>query len=89
MKDSVCKRVLMEAKGIGEKVADCVCLYGLRHICAYPIDTWMRKLIDQVYGGSFNVGALQTCAGYVQQLQFYYFRSNEKKIVKQSSEVKQ
>lgn len=67
--------LLMEAKGIGTKVADCICLYGLHQMEAYPIDTWMRKIIDQVYGGNFDTLPYEKCAGYVQQLQFYYFRS--------------
>lgn len=79
----IAKKILMEATGIGVKVADCICLFGLRHTNAYPIDTWMRKLIDRVYGGEFNLVAYQMWAGYVQQLQFYYFRSNQKEIVKQ------
>lgn len=69
------KRGLMQAKGIGTKVADCICLYGLHHMEAYPIDTWMKKLIENVYDGHFDVTPYQKCAGYVQQLQFYYYRS--------------
>lgn len=71
----VAKRLLMEAKGIGSKVADCICLYGLQHFEAYPIDTWMKRLIDDVYSGSFDITPYAPCAGYVQQLQFYYYRS--------------
>lgn len=72
------KQLLMMTKGIGNKVADCVCLYGLQHFEAYPIDTWMKKLIDDVYGGHFDTTPYASCAGYVQQLQFYYYRSLKK-----------
>lgn len=69
------KKLLMEAKGIGSKVADCICLYGLQRFEAYPIDTWMKRLIDDVYSGSFDTTPYSDCAGYVQQLQFYHYRS--------------
>lgn len=71
------KRLLMQVKGIGTKVADCICLYGLNQTQAYPIDTWMKKLINQVYHGAFDESPYKMCAGYVQQLQFFYFRSKE------------
>ena len=29
--------------GIGKKVANCVCLFGLHHIDAFPVDTWIEK----------------------------------------------
>ena len=48
------KKLLMMTKGIGNKVADCICLYGLQHFEAYPIDTWMKKLIDDIYSGHFD-----------------------------------
>ena len=31
--------------GIGVKVANCVCLYGLHHIDAFPVDTWIQKIL--------------------------------------------
>ncbi len=35
--------------GIGEKVANCVCLFGLHHIDAFPVDTWIRKILLREY----------------------------------------
>ncbi len=35
--------------GIGEKVANCVCLFGLHQIEAFPIDTWIRKILLREY----------------------------------------
>lgn len=72
------KDLNMMTKGIGNKVADCICLYGLQHFEAYPIDTWMKKLIDDIYSGHFDTTPYASCAGYVQQLQFYYYRSLKK-----------
>ena len=35
--------------GIGKKVANCVCLYGLHHISAFPVDTWIEKILMNQY----------------------------------------
>lgn len=35
--------------GIGEKVANCICLFGLHHIDAFPVDTWIKKILLQEY----------------------------------------
>ncbi len=35
--------------GIGEKVANCVCLFGLHHVEAFPVDTWIRKILIREY----------------------------------------
>lgn len=40
---------LMQFYGIGEKVANCICLFGLHHIEAFPVDTWIKKILDREY----------------------------------------
>jgi len=35
--------------GIGEKVANCICLFGLHHIDAFPVDTWIKKILLKEY----------------------------------------
>lgn len=35
--------------GIGKKVADCVCLFGLHHIEAFPVDTRIRQVLMREY----------------------------------------
>lgn len=35
--------------GIGKKVANCVCLFGLHHIDAFPVDTWIEKILMEHY----------------------------------------
>ncbi|MEJ6604033.1 MAG: DNA glycosylase [Opitutaceae bacterium] len=36
--------------GVGEKIADCVSLFGLGHPQAFPVDTWMIKSMARRYG---------------------------------------
>lgn len=35
--------------GIGKKVANCVCLFGLHHVEAFPVDTWIEKILLEQY----------------------------------------
>lgn len=35
--------------GIGKKVANCICLFGLHHIDAFPVDTWIQKILEEHY----------------------------------------
>lgn len=35
--------------GIGKKVANCICLFGLHHIGAFPVDTWIEKILMEHY----------------------------------------
>lgn len=41
---------LMSLPGVGEKVADCVALFGLGHLEAFPVDTWIIKAMARRYG---------------------------------------
>ena len=36
---------LMELKGVGEKVADCVLLFGAGHGDAFPVDVWVERMM--------------------------------------------
>ena len=40
---------LIQIKGIGPKVANCIMLYGFHFMESYPIDTWMKKIIAEDY----------------------------------------
>lgn len=75
LNDSQAKKTLMAMKGIGEKVANCILLFGLHRMDSYPRDVWVNRLIDDVYHGDFDPGKYAGFAGYVQQLQFYQYRN--------------
>lgn len=72
--DAKAKATLISMKGIGEKVANCIMLFGLHRMNSYPRDVWMNRLIDDVYHGEFDTSKYAEFAGYVQQLQFYHYR---------------
>lgn len=68
-------RALMTIKGVGPKVAACACLFGFAHYESFPIDVWIKKVIDKYYPEDFNTDVFGKHAGIVQQYLFYYERS--------------
>lgn len=79
-KDDEAKKTLLSLTGVGEKVANCIMLFGLHRMNSYPMDVWINRLIDDVYGGKFDSSVYEGFAGYVQQLQFYYYRTLNKEV---------
>lgn len=65
---------LKRIRGIGDKVANCISLFGLHHIEAFPIDVWMKRALDEIYQNKFDPGQYEGYAGIVQQYMFYYIR---------------
>jgi len=47
---SAAKARLLELPGVGEKVADCVLLFGAGKLEAFPVDTWVLKSLARRYG---------------------------------------
>ena len=43
------KRGLMMLPGIGEKVADCVLLFSLGFTQAFPVDVWIKRVMENLY----------------------------------------
>ena len=43
------KAKLMTITGIGEKVANCVLLFGFHRFEAFPVDVWIRKVLARYY----------------------------------------
>jgi N-glycosylase/DNA lyase len=68
---------LMSIHGVGEKVANCIALYGLHHIDGFPVDVWIRRVLDEYYNGSFNKDRYHGYAGIIQQYMFYYIRNRK------------
>jgi len=64
--------ILMEQYGIGRKVADCICLFGLHHVGAFPVDTHVKQILELHYPQGFPLERYQGYAGILQQYMFYY-----------------
>lgn len=66
------KAELMRLPGIGTKVADCICLFGLHCLEAFPIDTHIRQVLERHYPDGFPYESFPGFAGILQQYIFYY-----------------
>ena len=77
------KAELMKIKGVGEKVANCVLLFGLGYRNAFPVDVWVKRIMEQVYFNedtpnekimAFAKENFGEYGGYAQQYLFHYAR---------------
>ena len=75
------KQELMRRNGIGEKVADCICLFSLGHLAALPIDVWIKRIFETLYLRrratyreirEFAHSYFGDSVGYAQQYLFHY-----------------
>ncbi len=62
-------------KGIGDKVANCVILFGLGMTDAFPRDVWIKRAVKEHYGCDFTPEIFTPNAGIAQQYMFYYRRA--------------
>lgn len=44
------KTLLKSLSGVGDKVADCILLYSLKHDQIIPLDVWVKRIMKQYYG---------------------------------------
>ena len=69
------RAVLKKLHGVGNKVADCVMLYGLNMHDSFPLDVWMKRAVALHYGPNFNPAVFSPYAGIAQQYIFHYVRN--------------
>lgn len=43
------KQILLQFPGVGEKVADCIMLFSLKQFSVFPIDVWVRRVMNELY----------------------------------------
>ncbi len=81
------KNKLMSVNGVGNKVSDCILLFGLNRANSFPIDVWIKRIIEHCYFGSeqrsidaigrFAADKFGDLGGYAQQYLFYWARENK------------
>lgn len=65
------RKELLKLCGVGEKVADCISLFALHYIEAFPVDTHMQDMLKR-YPDGFPFERYAGFAGILQQYAFYY-----------------
>lgn len=71
----ISKQELIKICGVGNKVSECVLLFGYHKMDAFPIDVWMKKALKEYYPNGLSKQIL-TCPGLAQQLLFHSKRNN-------------
>ena len=68
---------LMQIKGVGLKVASCALLFGFGKTDAFPVDVWVKRVLEKYYPDGLDIDNLGQNAGMIQQYLFYYERYNK------------
>ena len=68
---------LMQIKGVGLKVASCALLFGFNKTDAFPVDVWVKRVLEKYYPNGLDLDNLGDYAGMIQQYLFYYERYNK------------
>ncbi len=71
--------------GIGDKVANCILLFSMKQFDTFPVDVWVRRVMQELYVDKktkdadirkFAENKFGKLSGYAQQYLFYYAREN-------------
>ncbi len=77
---------LRRYSGVGPKVANCIALFSLGKMDRFPIDVWVRKVMNRLYGmdegnmkamADFAASHFGEYGGIAQQYLFYYITHNK------------
>ena len=78
------RKKLMEIKGVGQKVSDCVMLFSMNRKEVFPTDVWIKRVMEDIYfdGKETKISDIHDLAkekfgqyaGFAQQYLFHYAR---------------
>lgn len=80
------KKALMSINGVGNKVGDCILLFGLGRVDSFPVDVWIKRIMEYCYfDGEQSIETISEFAdkhfgdigGFAQQYLFFYARENK------------
>lgn len=92
IKDSgLLREELNKLPGVGDKVADCIMLFSMRRFNVFPVDVWVRRVMNELYIKAENEEKINkkqirnlaeekygNLAGIAQQYLFYWKRETDK-----------
>jgi len=79
------KKELLKITGVGPKVADCILLFSMQKTDSFPIDVWIKRIMENLYIKQevtlkeiekYSKEKFGKYAGIAQQYLFYYVREN-------------
>ena len=83
----IARKKLMEIKGVGEKVSDCVLLFSMDRKEVFPTDVWVKRVMEYFYfdGKDTKIAHIHEFAeekfgeyaGFAQQYLFHYARQKQ------------
>lgn len=86
------RNILLKYNGIGPKVADCILLFSFNRYEIFPVDVWIKRVMNDIYFKKSNENKLKNeeilkfinerygkYAGIVQQYLFYWRRGKDGK----------
>lgn len=68
------RKALMTIKGVGPKVAECALLFGMHRVEAFPIDVWVKRVMERWYPNGLP-DCIKGYEGIAQQYLFHYIRN--------------
>ena len=80
------KSQLLRLPGVGEKVASCILLFGLGKYEGFPVDVWVKRIMEYCYFdgektkeeiSEFAKERFGSLGGFAQQYLFYWARENK------------
>lgn len=80
------KSQLLRLPGVGEKVASCILLFGLGKHEGFPVDVWVKRIMEYCYFDNeqtkekiseFAKDKFGSFGGFAQQYLFYWARENK------------
>lgn len=83
---SEARKALMTINGVGTKVANCILLFGLSRVESFPVDVWIKRIMEYCYFDSEqSIEAISEFAdkkfgalgGFAQQYLFFYAREEK------------
>lgn len=81
-----CIKELKNINGIGTKVADCIAMFSMKKSDVFPVDIWMKRIMEEFYIDSnmsvpkireFAINKFGDLSVYAQQYLFNYARKHQ------------
>lgn len=70
------RKTLQTIKGVGPKVAECALLFGFYRTEAFPIDVWVKRIMEHWYPNGLPE-CTKGIEGIAQQYLFHYIRTSD------------